>query len=141
VTRPRVYAAHPIVSYGTARERDCLALLRGVLPEADLYDPAGRYSTDAGWLRAWPRVLPTLSGLVVFQGEDGTIGTGCLRELTDAIAWRLPVAALEGEALHEIDGVQFLAVPWRTARHAGRLVLAGSIDPEAFLPEWAVSRV
>ena len=70
MTRPRVYAAHPIVTYGTARERDCLASLRTVLPGVDLYDRAGRYSTDAGWLRAWPRVLSTISGLVVFGTRE-----------------------------------------------------------------------
>jgi hypothetical protein len=49
---------------------------------------------------------------------------------TSRVAWRLPIAALEGEKLHKIDGVQLLAVPWRSARHAGRLVLGrGSQAP------------
>jgi len=48
MTRPRVYAAHPVVTYGTARERDCLASLRGLLPDVDLYDPAGTRPMPAG---------------------------------------------------------------------------------------------
>ena len=95
MTRRRIYCAHPIVTYGTARERDCIASLRTVLPEADLYDPAGRYRTDAGWLRAWPRVLPTISGLVVFGTRGGVVGVGCLREITDARRSGLPVAVLD----------------------------------------------
>jgi hypothetical protein len=93
--RPRVYVAHPIVTYGSARERDCLAALRRLLVETDLYDPAGRYSTAAGWMRAWPRVLKTLSGLVVFGTRDGVVGVGCVREIADALGAGLPVAMLD----------------------------------------------
>lgn len=131
--RARVYVAHPIVTYGTARERDCLAVLREQLPGVELYDPAGRYRREHGWQRAWPKVLASLSGLVVFGAKDGTIGTGCLRELTDALAWGLPVAGLGGDVLKEIGGVQLLPVPWRTARHVGRLVLGDPIEPRDFL--------
>ncbi len=120
--RPRVYVAHPMTSYGTAHERSCLATLAELLPGVELCDPAGRYRTDDGWLRAWPRVLQTLSGLVIFPCENGTVGTGCLRELTDAIAAYVPVAVLVGYELHEIDGFQLLAPPWRSARNAARLI-------------------
>jgi hypothetical protein len=95
VTRRRIYCAHPIISYGTTRERDCLAALARLLPGVDLYDPAGRYSTDAGWLRAWPRVLPTISGLVVFGTRDGVVGVGCLREIAEVSGTGLPVAMLD----------------------------------------------
>jgi hypothetical protein len=95
MTRPRVYVAHPIVSYGTARERDCLATLTRLLPDVDLYDPAGRYLTDAEWLRAWPRVLSSLSGLVLFGTSDGVVGVGCLREIADVRRAGLPVAILD----------------------------------------------
>ena len=72
--RRRVYVAHPIVSYGTTRERDCLRRPRTAsFPAWTFYDPAERYSTDVGWLRAWPRVLSTLDALVVF----GTRGRRC----------------------------------------------------------------
>ena len=93
--RPRVYAAHPIVTYGTARERDCLAALERLLRGVDIYDPAGRYRTNKGWLRAWPRVLSTLSGLVVFGTRDGVVGLGCLREIADAREAGVPVAMLD----------------------------------------------
>ena len=95
MTRRRVYVAHPIVSYGTTRERDCLAALARILPGVDLYDPAERYSTDVGWLRAWPRVLSTLDALVVFGTRDGVVGVGCLREIADARGAGLPVAVLD----------------------------------------------
>ena len=128
MTRRRIYCAHPIVSYGTARERDCLATLRGLLPDVELYDPAGRYRTDAGWLRAWPRVLPTLSGLVVFGTRDGVVGIGCLREIADARRFGLPFAMLD----HRCRARTYagLALPARapTSRRAAVLVPGGPVD-------------
>lgn len=89
--RPRVYCAHPITSYGTEHEAACLAALANLLPSAELINPFGRYRTNRGWRRSWPRRLTTLSSVVVFGEEDGSIGVGCLREVTDAILWRLRV--------------------------------------------------
>jgi len=128
MTRPRIYAAHPIVTYGTARERDCLAALARLLHGVDLYDPAGRYSTDAGWFRAWPRVLPTLSGFVVFGTRGGVVGVGCLREIDDACRASLPVAMLD----HRCRARTYagLALPARapTPRRAAVLVPGGPVD-------------
>ena len=93
--RPRIYAAHPIVTYGSARERDCLAALRSLLPGVELYNPAWRYRTDASWRRAWRRVLPSLDGLVVFGTRSNVVGLGCLRELADARRIGLRVAMLD----------------------------------------------
>lgn len=132
--RPRVYATHPMTSYGTAHERQCLDRLAELLPSCEIVNPAERYSTNVGWLRAWPRLLPTLAGLVVFGAEDGTIGTGCWREIGDAITWRLPVAALAGGALCEIDAVQLLALPWRSARRVGRVMLGPALEPRELFP-------
>ncbi len=128
MTRPRIYAAHPIVTYGTARERDCIAFLRTVLPEADLYDPAGRYSTDDGWLRAWPRALPTLSGFVVFGTRDGVVGIGCFREIADASRVDLPVAILDQRC--RARAYAGLALPTRapTPRRAAVLVPGEPVD-------------
>ncbi len=64
--RPRIYAAHPCSSYGTDHEAACLGYLAELLPEAELIDPPGRYATDAAWLQAWPRLLRSLSALVIF---------------------------------------------------------------------------
>ena len=136
--RPRLYVAHPIVTYGTARERHCLDALRSILPDVELYDPAGRYSTNAAWRRAWPRVLKTLSGLVVFTSHDGTIGAGCMRELIDALVRNLPIAGLEEGMLHEIDAVRFLAPRRLTACRTGRLVLGDQIDPGEFVARAAL---
>ena len=128
MTRPRVYVAHPIVSYGTARERDCLACLRAVLPEADMYDPAERYRTDAGWLRAWPRVLPTISGLVVFGTRGGVVGVGCLREIADACRAGLPVAMLDHHCRARTHAGLALPIRAPTPRRAAVLVEGEPVD-------------
>ena len=116
--RPRVYAAHPMAAYGTIYERRSLAAIRRLLPGVELVDPAGRYTTDAGWLRAWPRLVRTLSGVVVFAAEDGTVGTGCLREIADAMTWLLPVAVLGDGHLCELAGLDLVPDSGRTARRA-----------------------
>jgi hypothetical protein len=132
-TRPRVYIAHPIATYGTAWEHACLAALQDLLPDVELYNPARHYADGAIWRRAWPRVLETLSGLVVFPSLDGTIGAGCLRELFDAVACRIPIAGLEESMLYEIETFEFLRQHLLTARRVGRLVLGDQIDATEFL--------
>ncbi|MGH9291603.1 MAG: hypothetical protein ACRDZ6_02320 [Acidimicrobiales bacterium] len=142
MTSRRVYVAHPMLTYDTEWEASCLRTLAGLLPHVELYNPAGRYLTDASWLRAWPRVLRSLSGLVVFgtTADDdygvgaGEIGTGCIRELGDAIACGVPLLAFDGERLHELDGVRLLAIPWRSARRAGALVLGPVFEPNGAFP-------
>ena len=123
-----MYVAHPQISYGTARERDCLAALRAVLPEAELYDPAGRYRTDAGWLRAWPRVLPTISGLVVFGTRGGVIGIGCLREIADACRAGLPIAMLDHRCRARTYAGLALTARAPTSRRAAVLVPGEPVD-------------
>lgn len=82
---PRVYAAHSKVTYWTEHEAHCLDALGVIFAGWEVFNPAGRYRTDAGWLRAWPRLLSTLDALVLFADETGCVGVGCMREVTDAI--------------------------------------------------------
>jgi len=122
----RVYAAHPVLSYGTAHEAACLDAIAGLLPEAVIINPAGRYRTSAGWLRAWPRLVRTLSAVVLFAAEDGTIGTGCLRELADAIRAEVPVAVLDDECqLRELVALELLPADSRSALRAAVVVTGG----------------
>jgi hypothetical protein len=131
--RPRVYAAHPMTSYGTEHERACLDALAALLCGAEIIDPATRYRTNAGWLRAWPRLLRTLAGLVLFADEDGTVGTGCLREVVDAVAAGLPVAYLDPcLGLCELAGLDLLAPTMRTRAATAWPVAGEQVDPVAF---------
>lgn len=125
-SRPRVYAAHPMTSYGTEHERVCLDTLAALLPDVELVNPARRYRTSAGWLRAWPRLVRTLSGLVVFADEEGTIGAGCLREITDAVLCGLPVLMLdEDQRLCELLALDLLPPDLRDRSHAAWPVAGG----------------
>jgi hypothetical protein len=133
--RPRIYAAHPITAYGSALERERLSLLRRSLPNAEIFDPAGRYATSVAWRRTWPRVLGTLSGLVVFSAADGSIGTGCLRELIDAMATQLPVVGLDGGGLRQLQGVRLLDDQTRTPRRAAALLLGRVVPALTFASE------
>jgi hypothetical protein len=134
VKLPRIYVAHPITSYGTARGAACLDALAELLPGSELVDPAALFTTSAAWLDAWPAMVQTLAGLVVFGAADGTIGSGCLLEIADAMAAELPVAAFEeggtglAPSLVELVGVEFLRPGERTARRIGVLVPGEPID-------------
>lgn len=137
-TRPRIYAAHPMTCYRTEHERAFLDTLAGLLLGAEIIDPATRYRTTAGWLRAWPRLVSTLSGLVVFADEHGTIGTGCMREVTDAIAAGVPVACLDRRfGLCELAGLDLLPDVMRTRSCAAWPVAGEPVGP-GFLTAAAV---
>jgi hypothetical protein len=55
---------------------------------------------------------------VVFGEVDGMVGTGCIREVTDAVFLGLPVWAFDGGRLVELIGFEFLPEQRRTARQA-----------------------
>ncbi len=124
----RVYVAHPMVTYGTARERDCLEALARLLPGVALYNPAPRYSTDAEWLRAWPRMLSTVSGVVVFGTRIGVVGVGCLKEVVDAQEARIPVAMLDHRCRPHRFGGLALPTGTQTPRRAAVLVPGEPVD-------------
>jgi hypothetical protein len=47
--------------------------LAELLPGTSLIDPATISTSDAEWLRSWPRLLKSLRGFMIFGTEDGTI--------------------------------------------------------------------
>ena len=115
-TAPLVYAAHPVTTYGTDRERDALDRISDLVAPAQIVNPAVRYRSNADWLADWPGLPPTLSGLVVFADADGTVGAGCLRELTDA--WRLgiPTAFLDDHGqLRHVSALRIVPPRHQTA--------------------------
>lgn len=117
----RIYAAHPITSYGTTHARRCLGHVRTLLPGVEVIDPeALPWGTDQQWLAEWPGVVADLDLLVVFADETGTIGTGCLREITDAVAHAVPVALLDpsGPDLHDLAGIDILPERVRSRQRA-----------------------
>jgi len=133
--RPRVYAAHPKSCYGTTHAASQLACLAELLPGAEIVDPETlRWRTEEQWRRSWPKVLGGLSSFVVFAGTDGTIGAGCIRELTDALVRNVPIAGFHEGSLRTIEGIELLPVPFRSARSTALLLLADPIDPGKFAP-------
>ena len=98
----KLYAAHPLTSYGTPYEARQLEALREHFPGADVLDPAAMFSSNEDWLAKWPEVLATLDALVLFADQAGHVGAGVLRELSDAIGAGLPVLVLgqDGQLYH-----------------------------------------
>jgi len=137
-TRPRVYLAHPMTTYGTDHARRALSGLAELLSACELVDPEVlAWETDEAWLSEWPGIVKRLVGLVAFAAEDGTIGTGCLRELTDAVAEHVPVAGYSIEAgLVDLRGIDLLPRGERSPRRVGTMRLG---DPVAW--SWARSPI
>ena len=125
-TRPRVYAAHPVPSYGTGYERRCLAAIRRLVPGAELLNPARMFASSDDWRDRWPEVLDDIDGLVLFPDERGAVGSGCLVEIVDAHRLLVPVGLLvPGDGcLHRLAGLGFPVLP--TPRDAARPV-AGDV--------------
>ena len=132
--KPLVYIAHPQTAYGTTYGAEQIAALAKVLPHAELVDPeAAQWATNADWLRDWPVILDSLSGLVVFTDQAGTVGTGCLRELVDAVMAGLPLAAWEPPVgLVELVGFELVEPDARCARRAAFLDYGGALPGRAF---------
>ena len=129
VTRPRVYAAHPMTCYATGHAARCLAGLRRLAPGVDLIDPeAAGWVSDAEWLTGWPPMLAGLDALVVFADPAGTVGVGCLREIADALAVGLGVAAYSARrgCLVELRGLSFVCPP--TPRRLARLRTGAPVE-------------
>jgi hypothetical protein len=92
------------------------------------------WRTEEHWRRLWPKVLGGLSSFVVFAGTDGTIGAGCIRELTDAVVRNIPIAGFYEGSLRTIEGIELLPIPFRSARSTALLLLADPINPATFAP-------
>lgn len=80
-------------THGTEHERACLDALTALLPGVESVNPVTHWRTNAGWLRAWSRLVSTLSGLAIFAG-NGTVDAGCLREVIDAVVAGAPRSVL-----------------------------------------------
>ncbi len=132
--RPRIYTAHSMAAYGTDHARRALAGIAKALPHAELVDPeAAQWQTNADWLREWPVILGSLAGLVVFADPGGTVGTGCLRELVDAVMVGVPLAAWEPPAgLVELVGFELVEPDARSPRRAAFLDYGAPIPAKAF---------
>lgn len=134
MTRPRVYVAHPMTSYGTRWEATVFAELGRLLPHVELVDPSVRYRSDGGWLRGWPRLLRSVAGLVVVADETGTVGTGVLREIVDTLAAGVPLAAFDpGRGLVELVGVELVEAGARCRAVAAWLDCGETVDPSTWL--------
>ncbi len=128
--RPRCYVAHPMTIYGSQHEAQALRCLAQQLPGWELVNPAAMYDSDTAWLRSWPRLVRGLDLLVVVPAPDDTIGTGCIREVGDALRWQVPVLVLDhlGD-LCELRGLLLLGPDARTARRAAWVMVGDQSCP------------
>ncbi len=132
--RPRVYVCHPMTAYGTVHSATIVADIAEALPRAELVDPErAQWANDGDWLAQWPGILGSLAGLVVFADQAGTIGTGCLRELVDAVMAGVTLAAWEpAVGLVELVGFELVEPDARSPRRAAFLDYGGQLPRGTF---------
>ncbi len=131
--RPRVYLCHPMTTYRSEHAAAMLARLTELLPAAEIVDPEeAAWESDHDWLAAWPDVLESLAGLVVFPDRDGSVGVGCVTEATDALAFDIPAAILGRFGLRALEGFRLLAKPERSPRRFARLIPGRSVEASEF---------
>lgn len=129
----RVYCARPMTAYGTDLDARQLARVADAFPDAEVLDPAVMFHTNEEWLSAWPEVLASLDLVVLWADEAGLIGAGVLKELTDAIASRVPVVALDtARKLRTFGGLHVPGMLPSRAR-AAELVYGDVLDVAAVM--------
>jgi hypothetical protein len=128
-SRPLVYAAHPITSYGTPHERAALRAIRQLLPGARVLDPSVLYVSPSHWLTEWPTLAPTLRLVVLFGDETGSIGAGCLREVADALCLDVAVLVLKEGELRELRSLRLLPLSRRTRARTAIPVAGPVMEP------------
>ena len=97
-TVARPYLAAPISVLRRANWPVRVRQIGGLVGGA-LWDPAALFGSTAEWLREWPHLLGSVSGLILVPDTDGGIGAGCLREISDVLGLDRPVWIYESGAL------------------------------------------
>jgi hypothetical protein len=129
VTRPRVYLAHPVSTYGTRWATRCVRAVEQAWADAEVIDPATWFASNEEWLASWPSIVKTLAALVVVGDELGRIGVGCWREMGDAIFWEVPVFTLAEGRCGGLDvaRVARLEVPVHPTPSSAAMVRPGAL--------------
>ena len=79
----RIYLAAPMTTYRTERYNRIVSQLQHHFAGDRLLSARYLYTSTADWRMKWPKLLPTLDALLFIAAEDGTIGSGVLREIID----------------------------------------------------------
>jgi hypothetical protein len=122
-----------MTTYRSEHAAAMLARITELLPAAEILDPeALAWESDRDWLAAWPDVLESLEGIVVFSARDGSVGVGCVTEATDALARSVPAAVLSRSGLRALEGFRLLSKSERSARRFARLIPGSHVEASEF---------
>jgi len=118
-----VYVAGSVTSYGTPKRQRAIEQIREHAEAQGLvvFLPEHRWTTSGGWLREWPKIVRLLGGLVIVPDDRGSIGAGVMREVSDAIAFDVPVYVWTVKGPVETFSMRTLARP--TAMRAARITV------------------
>lgn len=123
--RSVVYVAGSMSSYGTAKRTKAIAQIADLADSQslDVFLPERRYRTHAAWVRGWSKLCRSnaLAGVVIVPDGGGAIGAGVMREVSDAIAFGVPVFVWTAQGLIEDFSMHTLARP--TAMRAARITV------------------
>lgn len=92
-----VYVACPLTLYEPdARYRRLLRQVKRCFPKATLISPKDSFTSTRDWRESFPGIVRSLDALVIVP-DTGRIGTGVLREATDALFCGVPVYCYDPE--------------------------------------------
>jgi hypothetical protein len=96
-----VYVAGPLSTYGSPKRIDAIAEIRRIMePQGKaLCLPEDQFVDNEAWRLGWFDVCRQLHHLTVITADDGSIGAGVLREVSDALACYVPVSLYCGGGL------------------------------------------
>ena len=126
---PTIYAAHPMTAYGTDHETRVLRRIAAAFDGWDVLNPAVMFDDNASWHDTWPQVLSGIDVCAIFADKTGCIGVGCLKEIADAIAARIPVVAVGPTGgLRIFAGVEIDCGPVVSRARIGLLLYGPSVS-------------
>jgi len=112
-------------SYGTAKRTKAIAQIAEFADSQsfDVFLPERQYRTHDAWIRGWSKLCRSsaLAGLVIVPDDNGAIGAGVMREVSDAIAFDVPVFVWTAQGPVADFSMRTLARP--TAMRAARVTV------------------
>lgn len=121
MAEPRVYFAHPVSDYGTARELDALAAIQREFPGWVIENPNTEAHAAAYRERGmehFAEVVGSCQSLVAWPFEDGAMGAGVWKEIEAARANKIPVYVLRSRIVPLVGTWDVLSVEDTRARIA-----------------------
>jgi hypothetical protein len=122
-----VYVAHPPSTFGTERERRCLAVISEAYCGARIINPGEEFKDGDERRERWPYVLFSLDAVVAFGDDGGWIDRNTFVEIVDAVCSDIAVTITDGMRRVGAGSIELLLLHQRFHGQFARLVVWGVV--------------